>query len=297
MYKENQVFDKKNSHFELPHTKILVLAAVCISIIFVTIAYKISEAKKTTLRQKNISVSAGTDNTRFAADQRIADALYEAQLAGLGSLASSSDPLAPSPKDTLTDRFSKDIFQAYIQFERSGEQLSENELSQNPINNIKTDFLPKPKYSSMDVAVFTPKNKDEIKQYGNLFAKTYTDSLSPIGKNPEMFSDDLVNIGKIYKKTGETLIKIKAPAEIAEKQLNLANGFIIMSQAFPLVNGQQKDPVKALLGLRTVKDAMENQITMFTEMSTYFKRNDILFEKGEPGALWNGVSSSSTVTN
>jgi hypothetical protein len=292
MYNEDKKF-----HFELPHTKILVLAAVCISMIAITIAYKVSEARKEVLKQKNISVSAGSDSETTAADRRVADALYEAQLGSLGNLASSSDPLAPSPKDTLTDRFSKDIFQAYIQFERSGEQLSETELSQNPIANIKTDFLPKPQYTSMDVTVFVPKTKDEIKQYGNLFAKTYLDALAPIGAHPEMFSDDLVNIGKVYRKTGEQLIKIKAPAEIAEKQLNLANGFVIMAQAFPLVNGQQKDPVKALLGLRTVKDSMENQITMFTEMSSYFKRNDILFEKGEPGALWNGISASSTLTN
>ena len=281
-------------HFELPHTKILVLAAICISIISILLAYKVSEAKKNSLKEVHLSASAGSDGNEVAADQRIADALNEAQLASLGDLASSSDPLAPSPKDTLTDRFSKDIFASYIQFEKSGEQLSDSELSQNPINNINTDFLPKPVFTSSDLIVFNPKNKDEIKSYGNAFAKAYIESLAPIAANPDKFSDDLVNIGIIYKKIGSTLVKIKVPAEVAEKQLSIANDFVIMAKAFPLVNGQQSDPVKALLGLRVVKDSMENQVNMFTSISTYFKQNDILFEKSEPGALWNNIIATST---
>jgi hypothetical protein len=282
----------KKIHIELPHTKILVLAAICISIISIVLAYKISEAKKNLVNNKNIYATAGSDANEIAADQRIADALNEAQLANLGYLGSTTDPLAPSPKDTLTDRFSKDIFAAYIQFEKSGEKLSESELSLNPINNINTDSLPKPVYTSSDISVFTPSNKDEIKKYGNLFAKTYLDALAPVAAHPERFSDDLINIGEIYKKIGESLIKIKAPAEVAEKQLSLANGFAVMAKAFPLVNGQQKDPVKALLGLQVVKDSMENQVRMFTDMNTYFRQNGILFEKGEPGALWNNLSAS-----
>jgi hypothetical protein len=164
--------------------------------------------------------------------------------------------------------------------------------ARNPINNINTDSLPKPVYTSSDISVFTPSNKDEIKKYGNLFAKTYLDALAPVAAHPERFSDDLINIGEIYKKIGESLIKIKAPAEVAEKQLSLANGFAVMAKAFPLVNGQQKDPVKALLGLQVVKDSMENQVRMFTDMNTYFRQNGILFEKGEPGALWNNLSAS-----
>ncbi len=286
----------KHGTFELPHTKILILAAVCISVIAISIAYKISEAQKIN-KAKNIYATAGSDIENNIADKRIASALYEAQLASLGTLASSSDPLAPSPKDTLTDRFSKDIFSAYIEYERSGQQLTDEQLSKNPIGNINTDILPKPKYILYDMPIFTPKTKDEIKEYGNLFAKTYTESLAPIAAHPEQFNDDLINIGVIYKKTGEALIKLKVPSSLAEKQLNIANAFIMMSEAFPLVNGQQKDPVKALMGLKVVRESMENQIQMFTSMSAYFKQNDILFEKGEPGALWNNIATTTNSLN
>lgn len=285
---------KRHSRVQLPNTKVLVLGAICISAIVITLAYKISLAdqEKAALQSTNLMGTQGEDDSTLSSDQRIAGALYESRIASLGALASSSNPFNPAPKDSLSDSLSKGVFAAYQQYEQSGGQMNEDDLASAALSGLNTDGLPQPIYSLNQISVFVPSTTDEIKNYANTFAKIYVVNVTPVAKNPEKYSSNLSGLAAIYKKVASDLIKIKTPLDVAQAQLNIANSFAMMAEAFPLVDGQTKDPVKALLGLRTVKEAMQSQVTMFTKISAYLKQNAILFEKGDAGIMWNTIPTT-----
>lgn len=91
----------------------------------------------------------------------------------------------------------------------------------------------------------------------------------------------------IYRSLGENLLKIKVPSAVANEHLELVNQYLKQADAFILVGGEVKDPVKALLGLQVIREGMPTQVQMYTRIKTYFSQNDILFEKTEPGFFWN----------
>jgi len=291
---------------ELPNTKVLVLAAVCIAIIAVILAYKVSEAEQQKLQLLGGgTLSAGVPDTETSSDARIADALSQAQSDSLGLLASTTNPFDPSPKDNISDTFSKDLFRSFAQGQSTGTDIPNDEISANAINDIKTDGLPQNKYTLGQLTIFNPANSSDVHQYGNTFATAYLSAVQPIKDNPDLYSSSIDALAVLYKNVASNLMKVKVPSAVAEDQLQLANDFSMMSEAFGLVDGQQKDPVKALLGLRVIQDSMKSQVQVFTDIKSYFGQNDILFTADEPGNIWNQAapdpsvlqSSDNTTTN
>lgn len=289
---------------ELPHRRILILASVCISIILVSLSYQIITNKKTAagLYSDSITVVAGNTEESSLSDKRVLEALEQAKKDELGALASSTNPFAPSPKDSISDRFSKDVFAAFLKYRAADGDISDDDLSREAIANINTKGMPKPKYNISDLVIFSPKNKDEIQKYGNDFAQNYLEVITPVAKNPAKYDKQLSNLTPVYRSIGEKLIKIPVPSEVAAAHLQLSNSFIIMADTFGIIDNQQKDPVKALLGLRIIQETVPQQADLFTQISDYFDRNAILFDKREYGAIWNqsyptGISASTTTNS
>ena len=50
---------------------------------------------------------------------------------------------------------------------------------------------------------------------------------------------------------------------------------------------QNEDPVKSLLGVKSSKEAMEDNDQIFKNISNYFKNNGIIFGNNEVGVIWN----------
>jgi hypothetical protein len=65
-----------------------------------------------------------------------------------------------------------------------------------------------------------------------------------------------------------------------------------MADTFPFIDGEEKDPVKALLGLRIVQNNLIELPTLFIKINQYFKQNGILFDKSEAGYLWTQLPDS-----
>ncbi len=280
---------------EMPHKGVLVLASICIVAIGISLTYRIKEARIEALNTaaaytNNIAVEAGTSNQVLAADERVAAALAETQDDLLGTLASSSNPFAPNPKDSISDRFTKNIVAAYSQYEfsKTGD-FNLDSASNDTINSIDTSSLPKEKYTLNDLHVYIPKTKDEIKVYGNTFAKTYIGDILPVANDPSTYSSNINAVGNLYRKIAADLMKISVPNELATAHLQIANNFNLMADTFPSIDGQEKDPVKALLGLQVIKTAMTGIPPMFIKINKYFKGNGIIFENTEPGAIWAQV--------
>ena len=61
----------------------------------------------------------------------------------------------------------------------------------------------------------------------------------------------------------------------------------ILAESFKLIVNQNEDPVRALLGMKAAKAAMEESDLMFSNISKYFKNNGIIFGNKEVGVVWN----------
>lgn len=291
-------------NIEMPHTKVLILAAICISVVAIALTYRVKEAKMATLTKNpysSLAAVAGTSNQVLAADERVAAALAETQNSLLGALAKSGNPFDPNQNDSVSDRFTKDIISAYskAQYSQNGdtEGGAGSEIDVNSaLNNIDTSKLPAPRYTIKEVTIFVPQNKAQIKEFANNFAKTYLVTLAPVATNPTKYSTHLEEVGNLYNLLAANLLKVPVPSELATVHLQIVNSFALMADTFPLIDGEEKDPVKALLGLSLVQKALTELPTLFIKMSQYIKQNGILFDKTEAGSLWLGVPDALPAT-
>ncbi len=283
-------------NIEMPHKSVMVLAAICISAIAISLSYKIKEASMQVAGAQysaNIAVEAGTSEQALAADKRIAAALAETQADILGSLATSTNPFDPSPKDSMSDTFTKNIVTAYAKYQYAGNGGADlSALSDEALSNLRADTLPQKKYAITDVIMFVPKSDAEIKEYGNAFAKNYLTALVPVMNSPAKYDADINAVSGIYRQISANLIKMRVPSEVAVTHLQVVNDFTLMADTFPLINGQEKDPVKALLGLSLIQDSMTEVPQLFVQIHKYFKQNGIIFDKNEPGSIWDQVPDS-----
>lgn len=274
-------------HDILPHRKILILGAVCISIIGIILTYKITKENRLIAEnEQNLSVVSGKTEEQILADRKIIEALNKAKIDSLGALASSTNPFDPSPKDSISDRFTKDIFSAYLKYDRDG-VLPDGDTLVNNLEYLNIQDVEKNKYTLAFLNIFVPTTKDEIRNYGNEFAKTYLTAIKPVDENIVKYRSDINTMVPIYKEIGENLMKMRVPSTVADEHLQLANQFLKQADAFILVGGQVKDPVKALLGLKVIREGITVQVEMFTQIKGYLKDNDIIYEKTEPGNFWN----------
>ncbi len=271
----------------LPHRKVLILGAVCISIIGIVLTYKITKERRLIAEnEQNLSVVAGRSEEQILADKKIIEALNKAKIDSLGALASSTNPFDPSPKDSISDRFTKDVFAAYLKYDRDG-ILPDGETLINNLQYLDIKDVEKNKYTLAFLSIFVPTTKEEIRNYGNEFASTYLNAIKPVDENIYKYQSDINTMVPIYRDVGERLMKIRVPSTVANEHLQLANQYLKQADAFILVGGQIKDPVKALLGLKVIREGIPVQVEMFTRIKAYLKDNDIIYEKNESGNFWN----------
>ncbi len=144
--------------------------------------------------------------------------------------------------------------------------------------------------------IFAPTSKDEIRAYGNEYARVFLEIVDPVAKNPFKYRSDINNMVPIYRSLGESLLKLKVPSPIANEHLGLVNQYLKQADAFILVGGEVKDPVKALLGLQVVREGIPAQVEMYTKIKTYIYNNGIVYEKSEPGNFWNVGTTTVSLT-
>lgn len=283
-------------HDILPHRKILILGAVCISIIGIILTYKITKERRLVAEKGyELSVVGGKTEEQRLADQKIIEALNKAKIDSLGALASSTNPFDPSPKDTVSDRFTKDIFSAYLRYEQDG-ILPDGDSLVNNLEYLDVSDIQKNKYTLAYLNIFAPTSKDQIRAYGNEYARVFLKIVDPVAKDTFKYQSDINNMVPIYKSLGENLLKISVPSAIANEHLGLVNQYLKQADAFILVGGEIKDPVKALLGLQVIREGIPAQVEMYTKIKKYLYENDIVYEKSEPGNFWNVGTTTVSLT-
>lgn len=282
--------------FELPHKKVLVLGAVCASVILVSLSIKLAADKKL-VSESNLVAVAGNSEPSNLSDKRILETLEQLKQEQLKEFASSTNPFTPTKDDTVSDRFAKDVFAAYLKYEQADGNISDNELARDALSNIKTDFVPRPRYNLSHIRVFAPKNSEEIKNYGNQFAKEYLQTIAKIQQNPEKYSKKVSSLKPIYEEIIKNMQKIQVPSQIASEHIELMNSFGIMSDSLVLIDAQSNDPLKSLLGLRMIQESVPKQYNMFIRISDFFQQNGILFSDAEYGFVWNKKATQSVTAS
>lgn len=278
---------------QLPNRRILILGAICLSVIVITLSQKAVESKKLSAQKENLLASAGQDEKSVLADERILKAIEEATIASLS--ASSSNPFVTSPNDTLSDRFSKNIVSAYAKYQ-SG-LATEEQIANEVINDIDTSGAPKEKYTLAQVQIFTPRDKQEIKDYANNFAREFLSAIDPVAKDPGKYNSNINLMSSIYQDVAQRLIRIRVPNALAISHLKIVNSYQLQADSFFLISGQEKDPVKAFVGLSVMKNSAIDQQKAFTVLTEYIKQNGIIFSESEPGVFFGTNTQINTGTS
>ncbi len=254
-------------------------------------AYKIGEARKTLneSNRKNAAVYVDIQKTNPETAE-LQEALNKIQLEStLNPSGDTGNPFEAKANDTLTDSLAKNIFITYAQKE-SGKTSDDDEiLAGNIVGGIDTSALPQATFSLKDIQIFVPQTKEDVKRYGNeaggIIKKYYT----LIG-TPAYSDGDLRKIAVVHQRIGKELIRIKVPAALAQSHLNLANAFVMFGESLLLIAlEEQKDPLKALLSIRTAKDSSDSVLNSSIEINTYLTQNDILYFENEAGLIWKGL--------
>jgi hypothetical protein len=275
---------------KLPSKKILTLAASCIALVAILSAYRVALAMRQS-RGTGSSISVATDAS--SANSKLQGALQDADEAQ----ASSTNPFAPSPNDTMTDTLSKGIFSAYAQTQVADDDGTDEPDTDTAINqalsSVDTSTLPKPRYSLNDITISSSIGAGDLRNYANQFATIQNTGFQLIANNPGKYNNDLNAIGTVYYSIGEQLIKMSVPSPLVEEHLEITNDFIFSADNFKLITQQDSDPMKALLALRHYKDANVAEDAAYTEIAYYLRSNGILFDQSEPGYMWVQIASSS----
>ncbi len=291
--------DLKNSPSQKGPSKfILVTGAVCLSVILASVSYKITLSQKTSSQaNNNIQGLAGT--TTDPADI-INTAIVDSQAAMLAEDDENLSPFAIKSGDSVSDRVSKKLFSGYLYAEQADGVTSAtlDEVSDAVLSQINQKDLPVPTFSLNQAKVFSPTSNQEIKQYGNDIAGVIKSNYQQIANDPR-YQNDLLGIAKIFKTIGNSILDQRVPISLARDHISLANSYVLSAEGMEMVAQESKDPVKALLGVKTLKEIGQSQAEVLTNISAYFNRNDIIFGNGEAGALWNqylNIPSNATST-
>lgn len=282
---------EKNS-VTVPGNRVLILGAICLSIVAAIGAYTIGEKRREAMQSQAQKQSVvyidlqGTNEGSILLDQTLQKLSTEALL----GTSTSQNPFTPSPDDTLTDRLAKEVFLTYAGQEAGTEHRSEEQIVNSIISQIDTSVLPQSVFSLVHVNMFAPRTDEEIHAYGNTVGSIIKDHYVVIANSKKEIQ--LAEIGEIHKKIGNEIIKVRVPAAIAQQHLALANAYVVLGESFIIIaTDEKKDPLKSLLAIRTAKDAAENLDTNSKEINSYFNKNAILFTNDEAGIIWSRIVS------
>ena len=271
------------------HNKVLILGAICISIVAGVVSYKIADIKN----QQNLSESS--KNARaFNVTGDINDEATNKILAAVDSSdqlidppSNSDDPFTITDKDSATSRMAKQVYSDYINQEAGNSDLTVGDIAQNAISQISSSDMPSSRYNLNSISYLTDLSIENIRLYGNNFAEIYKRNLTKIAQNQQKYSGNLSSIADVYENISKELMKIKVPTQISSSHLAIINNFQLMADSFRLIDTQSQDPVKSLLGVKSAKEASDDNDQMFINIGKYFKNSGIIFDKNEVGSIWN----------
>ncbi|HZS43245.1 MAG TPA: thrombospondin type 3 repeat-containing protein [Candidatus Paceibacterota bacterium] len=194
-----------------------------------------------------------------------------------------------SASNNLTQSLSKNFFTSYLTAQDQNGKVSEPDKStliQNILSGVPSSTPAAQKYTLDSLNIINSPSKDQIKTYANALASVY-----------QKDSDDYLLISNptydqsasYYKKLANDLSKIAVPNEIGEIHLSIVNGYNQMYVALSDLNNYQTDPVKGVLDAKLYQNNRNILPTFYLKIAQYLRENAIIFNKDEPGLMWNNI--------
>lgn len=271
------------------HNKVLILGAICISILAGVLSYRIADIQNKKARNIPAKLSDAFNLTGGAEDEVLNKMLSAIDNSNqlLNIPSEEEDPFTITDKDSATSRLAKQVYYDYVNQEAGNSDLTVTDIAQNALSQLSSGDLPKAKYNLNNILFTNQSSKEDLRLYGNNFAEIYTRNLTTVANNQEKYSNSLPSLADVYENISKEMLKIKVPVQIASSHLAVVNNFQIMADSFRLIDKQSQDPVKSLLGVKAAKEASEDNDQMFINIGKYFNNNAIIFGNNEVGEIWN----------
>lgn len=144
------------------------------------------------------------------------------------------------------------------------------------------------KYSIYQLSTFPDYRKDDARNYGNQFAKIitkYTNKLRTVDDADDM--EFVIKYSNVFGEEAEELSKISIPRSISDEHLNYINNLYKINILLIKIAQTEEDPILLSLFLNQYNQIREIQPEILSNISYYFKLNDIIFSEEESGILWN----------
>ncbi|MBY0294284.1 hypothetical protein K2Q08_03060 [Patescibacteria group bacterium] len=207
--------------------------------------------------------------------------------------------LQAAQSNNLTDSISRSLFVNLVNAKGQGlggdiptqEQLVSQALSQLPASTgVKT-------YATADLTVID-NSPASLRAYGNAvmrilidnsnneYAKTMVVIDAATTQNDASQLELLKTIQKTYVRIGSALAEVPAPKMLAPFHLQLVNDYANMVTAYDGMQSLIGDPLGGVAAIQQYRTLTQDAGQMFINIAQTFDKNDIIFDKNEPGATW-----------
>lgn len=269
--------------------KTLNIISVCV--VSVIIVFTITHKNKIDKNNSDNIIVDADGKIQTKADQYQANILETIVGENVKNFKKFTSTFEKSSTDNLSDGLSKDIFTQYIKYNTSGEIKQEDILNatQDVLKN-KTEIKNPTTYNDIKAV---PSNLLNLKIYGNNIAIIQNEVNKGINSLNKK-SNKTPYIASIYMKTSELLTEIDVPDSLSDTHINLINGLKKYSEGLTMMDQQESDPAKALLGLNKVKDATTEVLTSFEKIKKTIILNKIDYTEKDPGFFWISGNANNT---
>lgn len=265
------------------HKKTLNIISVCL--VALVIVFSVTQKNKTNLfNSDNISVDEN-GKVLTKADQYQASILETISEENIKNFKEFSKTFEKNSGDNITDGLSKDIFSQYIKYNTSGDIKPDDILNatQNVLKN-KTTVSGAVSYGGIKTV---PSTTDNLRIYGNNLAiiqNSVNAGVASLNKK----TNQTPYISSIFMRASILITNIAVPESLADSHINLINGYKKYSEGLSMLDQQNNDPAKALLGLNKVKEATGEILASFDKIkkTIILNKDKLNYISTDPGFIF-----------
>jgi hypothetical protein len=159
-------------------------------------------------------------------------------------------------------------------------------------------------YTSADLTIVAD-SPATLKAYGNGViqildqnpAASEAATLTAVGnatdKNDASELDALPPIGDAYASIVTQLLALPVPKTLSPFDLSTINTYSAMVATYPDMEATLTDPLRGIVGMQTFEAQLDLLGKVFTNIASALNKDGILFNKGEPGSIWQSFLGSS----
>lgn len=269
---------------QLPSKKAQIVIGVILVSVLCFFVYEASaqfRGKETALKKLGASIGIGSNSNEN--NSNLPRGLWQ----GASTTDETIDPETAKYLDlnNVTNTIAKNLSMSLLAKDASGglEQASDEEIISDALKDIKID-IKVTQYNQNQISTFSPKNKDEIKDYANRIAQIYREQGDKLVNRKDFPSNE--EAIAFYQAVAEEMTKVPVPIEIAQAHLDLINNFSASYSVLTEINGYQNDPAKGVLSIKTFEEIEAARGETVNQLINYFKINGIIFEKTDAGYTW-----------